>query len=137
MIDVLNVEKSLQHHWRAYGFWAPSIKNYVEENIMDWFNTPQIKALMRIEDPYSYLDRLTMPKMIISAGGDQFFLPDSWQFYYNDLKGEKNLRYGLHFMYSQNSRYLRNVFRANGAGVAVMKLTTSLMMRRRTADAVS
>jgi PhoPQ-activated pathogenicity-related protein len=52
-----------------------------------------MKALLAIEDPYSYRDRLTMPKLILSASGDQFFLPDSWQFYYGALKGEKQLRY--------------------------------------------
>lgn len=31
-----------------------------------------------------------------------------------------NIRYGLHFMYSDDCHYERNVFRANGAGVAVM-----------------
>jgi nitrous oxidase accessory protein len=31
-----------------------------------------------------------------------------------------NLRYGLHFMFSDSCTYERNVFRANGAGVAVM-----------------
>lgn len=33
---------------------------------------------------------------------------------------EKNLRYGLHFMFSDDCRYVGNVFRSNGAGVAVM-----------------
>lgn len=33
---------------------------------------------------------------------------------------EGNLRYGLHFMYSDDCRYRENVFRRNGAGVAVM-----------------
>ncbi|MEO8563411.1 MAG: nitrous oxide reductase family maturation protein NosD [bacterium] len=33
---------------------------------------------------------------------------------------EGNLRYGLHFMYSDDCRYLNNVFRKNGSGVAVM-----------------
>ena len=33
---------------------------------------------------------------------------------------EQNLRYGLHFMYSDDCGYQRNVFRANHAGVAVM-----------------
>ena len=33
---------------------------------------------------------------------------------------ERNLRYGLHFMYSDDCGYQRNVFRANLAGVAVM-----------------
>jgi len=31
-----------------------------------------------------------------------------------------NLRYGLHFMYSDDCRYINNTFRNNGSGVAVM-----------------
>ena len=41
----------------------------------------------------------------------------------SDVRGnvsEGNLRYGLHFMYSDGCRYLDNTFRRNGAGVAVM-----------------
>jgi nitrous oxidase accessory protein len=33
---------------------------------------------------------------------------------------EKNIRYGLHFMFSNDDNYLSNTFRKNGAGVAVM-----------------
>ena len=33
---------------------------------------------------------------------------------------EKNIRYGLHFMFSSDDSYLNNIFRNNGAGVAVM-----------------
>lgn len=33
---------------------------------------------------------------------------------------EKNLRYGLHFMFSHNDSYFSNLFRNNGAGVSVM-----------------
>src|SRR6185436_19311046 len=33
---------------------------------------------------------------------------------------ENNIRYGLHFMFSNDDRYLQNIFRNNGAGVAVM-----------------
>ncbi len=32
----------------------------------------------------------------------------------------KNLRYGLHFMFSDNDAYITNIFQNNGAGVAVM-----------------
>lgn len=37
-----------------------------------------------------------------------------------DNNSEGNLRYGLHFMFSDSCTYVRNVFRSNGAGVAVM-----------------
>ncbi|HQW96399.1 MAG: nitrous oxide reductase family maturation protein NosD [Saprospiraceae bacterium] len=33
---------------------------------------------------------------------------------------ENNLRYGLHFMFSNNDTYITNLFRNNGSGVAVM-----------------
>ena len=34
-----------------------------------------------------------MPKLVLNSAGDQFFLPDSTQFYWKDLKGPKYLRY--------------------------------------------
>src|SRR5262249_44261244 len=93
VIDVLNVGASMAHHYGAYGFWAPSVGDYTAMRIMDWAGTPEHAALLKIEDPYNYRSRLTMPKFIINAGGDQFFLPDSSQFYFNDLPGIKYLRY--------------------------------------------
>jgi nitrous oxidase accessory protein len=33
---------------------------------------------------------------------------------------EKNIRYGLHFMFSNHDAYIMNIFKNNGAGVAVM-----------------
>jgi PhoPQ-activated pathogenicity-related protein len=93
VIDVLNVEASFDHHWRAYGFYAPSVKDYEDAGIMRWLGTPEYRALMRIEDPYEYRARLTMPKFIVNATGDQFFLPDSWRFYKADLRGETHWRY--------------------------------------------
>jgi nitrous oxidase accessory protein len=40
----------------------------------------------------------------------------------------KNVRYGLHFMFSHNDAYIHNVFRNNGAGVAVMFTKNVLML---------
>jgi PhoPQ-activated pathogenicity-related protein len=83
----------MRHHFAAYGFWAPSIGNYVQHKITQRTGTPELAKLYELVDPYSYRDRLTMPKFILNAAGDQFFLPDSSQFYYDDLQGEKYLRY--------------------------------------------
>ena len=93
VIDLLNVEKSFDHHYRAYGFYAPAVKDYQDMKIMDWAGTPQYRALMKIEEPYEYRERFTMPKLLINSAGDQFFLPDSSQFYFDDLPGEKHVRY--------------------------------------------
>lgn len=93
VIDVLNVEESMQHHWDAYGFWSQAIHDYEDMGMMTWLHTPEFRAMMAIVDPYSYIDRLTMPKYIINATQDEFFLPDSSQFYFDALKAEKHLRY--------------------------------------------
>jgi PhoPQ-activated pathogenicity-related protein len=93
VIDLLNIEPSMLHHYAAYGFWAPSIGDYTALRIMDWTGTPQYRALMHIEEPYEYRMRYTIPKFLICASGDQFFLPDSSQFYFDDLPGVKYIRY--------------------------------------------
>jgi PhoPQ-activated pathogenicity-related protein len=93
VIDVLNVRRSMQHHHDAYGFWAPSVGDYVRHKVVEMQDTPGYAQLLQLEDPYSYVNRLTMPKYIVNAAGDEFFLPDSSQFYFSELKGEKYLRY--------------------------------------------
>jgi PhoPQ-activated pathogenicity-related protein len=93
VIDLLNIVPSFEHHFEAYGFWAPAVGDYKAMGIMDWSGTPEYAALMKIEEPFEYRDRLTMPKFMINAGGDQFFLPDSAQFYWKDLPGPKWIRY--------------------------------------------
>jgi PhoPQ-activated pathogenicity-related protein len=93
VIDLLNLEASFKHHFNAYGFWAPAIRSYVEMGIPGWFGTPAMQRLRAIVDPYEYRARMTMPKLILNATGDQFFLLDSSRFYFDDLPGEKHLRY--------------------------------------------
>lgn len=93
VIDLLNEIKSFEHHYEAYGFYSPAVKPYEDMGLMNIFGTPQYQALMKLEDPYSYRDRFTMPKFMINSAGDQFFLPDSSQFYFDALPGEKYLRY--------------------------------------------
>lgn len=93
VIDVLNMSASMRHHFQAYGFYAPAVGDYVRHGIMNWFGTPEMTALQALVDPYSYRDRLTLPKLMLNACGDQFFLPDSSQFYFSGLSGPKYLRY--------------------------------------------
>jgi len=93
VIDMLNIEPSFIHHFEAYGFWAPAVGDYTFMKLMDWSGTPEYKALMKIEEPFQYRDRLTIPKYIVNATGDQFFLPDSSQFYWSELPAPKYLRY--------------------------------------------
>ena len=96
VIDALNSEAITRHHFQVYGFFAPSLKDYVNHGLFPHkIGTPEYRAVLQIEDPFNYRNRptLKMPKFLINASGDEFFLPDNSQFYYNSLQEEKHIRY--------------------------------------------
>ncbi len=93
VFDALDTSAVFAHHWEAYGFWSSAVQDYVAAGIMNWFGTPQMNALLDIEDPYPYRARLALPSYQVASTGDQFFLPDSPRFYFSDLPGEKYLRF--------------------------------------------
>jgi PhoPQ-activated pathogenicity-related protein len=96
VIDALNSEAITRHHYEAYGFFSPSLKDYVNHGLFpNKIGTPEYRAILAIEDPYNYRrrERLKIPKFLINASGDQFFLPDNSQFYYGEMPEEKHLRY--------------------------------------------
>lgn len=90
--DLLNMRRSFAHQWSCYGFWADALAPYEEMGIFDWFADPRTDDLLAIVDPYEYRDRLTIPKFIVTAAGDDFFVHDSIQFYLDDLLGETYVR---------------------------------------------
>jgi len=93
VIDVLNMKESMRHHFSAYGFYAPAIHDYEQMKVFDRLGTNEGEAMRKLVDPYEYRSRYTMPKFLVSSTGDQFFLPDSAQFYFDDLPAKKYLRY--------------------------------------------
>jgi PhoPQ-activated pathogenicity-related protein len=95
-LAMLNSEAITRHHFEAYGFFSPALKDYVAHGLFPHrIGTPEYRAVLRIEDPYEYRsrERLRIAKFLINASGDQFFLPDNARFYFHDLPPEKHLRY--------------------------------------------
>jgi PhoPQ-activated pathogenicity-related protein len=96
VIDALNSEMITRHHFEAYGFFSPALNDYVNHGLFPHkIGTSEYQAVLKIEDAYHYRhrERLKIPKFLINASGDQFFLPDNSRFYLDDLQGEKYLRY--------------------------------------------
>ncbi len=106
VIDMLNLVPSFENHYRSYGEFSPAIQEYVNYNIQDWLGTEEFKVLMSYIEPFSFVDKFTMPKYIINAGSDEFFSTDSWRFYYDKLPGEKIIRYVPNKNHSLDGRYL-------------------------------
>ncbi len=96
VIDALNTEAVTRHHYEAYGFFSRSLGDYVRHGLYPHkLGTPEFAAVLKIEDPFMYRNRQRMkiPKYVINASGDQYFLPDNSQYYFAELPEEKLLRY--------------------------------------------
>ena len=102
VIDMLNVKDNLNLIYTSYNnSWPPALHSFAEENIPARINTPEFERLMNIVDPLNYLSgdnaehyakRLAIPKYIISASGDDFFVPGSLNLYLKQLPGETHVR---------------------------------------------
>ncbi|XP_071953962.1 autocrine proliferation repressor protein A-like [Antedon mediterranea] len=92
VLDCLNFVKNLHHHYRSLGGWTFALEDYYEENFTRYLDDLNTQKMCDIVDPYAYIDRLTMPKYIISSSSDEFFLPDDSHYYYDQMKGPAYLR---------------------------------------------
>ena len=96
VIDVLNVDPVTRHHYEALGYFSPALGDYVRHRLIpEKIGSPELDRIRAFEDPYSYRDTpaMRMPKYIINAAGDEYFLPTNSQFYFPGLREEKRLRY--------------------------------------------
>lgn len=94
VIDMLNVRPSMQNHFKAYGEWSIAIDDYKNHDIMEWMNSKEYEKLLKHVEPYEFIDKFSsIPKFIINGTIDEFFATDSWRFYWDDLKGIKQLQY--------------------------------------------
>lgn len=97
-IDLLDIDASLEHIYQSYGGnWPISFYPYYQQGIDEKIKSPTFTQLRQIIDPLRYLNtiyqpRLAIPKYIINASGDDFFVPDNTRFYYSKLPGVKSLR---------------------------------------------
>ncbi len=103
VIDVLNMDEQMAHHFNAYGFYSDAVQDYVDANVFKRFGTPAGDSLLKIVDPYEYRTRLTMPKMIVNSTGDQFFLPDSSRFYMRRASPSQNVPGANYLYYTPNT----------------------------------
>lgn len=115
VFDVLNMAPQLEHHFTAYGFYAPAMQDYVNYDIVRRIRSPEGEALLQVVDPYSYRSTLGLPKFLINSPGDQFFLPDAEKYYLNSLPGETV------------SRYVPNTDHSLSSSAGVVNALTSLV----------
>jgi PhoPQ-activated pathogenicity-related protein len=93
VIDTLNMPKQTEHQLACYGTYSVKIEEYTERGLVPMPKTPEAGQLLKMVDPYSYRDRLTLPKLIVIGANDPYWVIDSLNLYWKDLKGDKWVLY--------------------------------------------
>jgi PhoPQ-activated pathogenicity-related protein len=91
VIPTLNFRKQNPHQIKVWGKYSEQIDDYVRKGLMKLFETPDGDRLTRIVDPYYYLSKITVPKLLINGTNDRYWTLDSTNLFWDDIIGPKNV----------------------------------------------
>ena len=93
VIDILNVRAQVEHQLKSYGRPSEQIDDYTSAGLLPLLQSEKATRLLQLEDPYSYRDRITMPKLIILGTNDRYWTQDALNLYWDGLVGPKWVAY--------------------------------------------
>lgn len=93
VIDMLNMPKSLSYQLETYGEYSDQIEDYVKIGIPQSTESPDGKAITAMIDPYSYREKLTVPKMIFVGTNDPYWTADAIKHYFDQIPGKNLIHY--------------------------------------------
>lgn len=91
--DNLHIPAQLKHQMKTAGAYSDRIDDYTAAGLPERQRTPEGRHLAQIVDPYTYRERLTLPKLLIHGANDPYWMTDATNLYWNDLIGPKSLLY--------------------------------------------
>jgi PhoPQ-activated pathogenicity-related protein len=93
VIDTLNMKVQSKHQKEAFGAYSDEIDDYTSRGLVPIPETPLATRLWKMVDPYTYRDRLTLPKLLVLGSNDPYWSSDALNLYWDGLKGPKWICY--------------------------------------------
>lgn len=93
VFDFLNFPEQLAHQKKIWGKYSPMFQPYVEQGLPQIVGSEAGKALVQRIDPFSYIEKLRLPKLIIAGANDPYWAIDAATIYSDDLQGPKAFLY--------------------------------------------
>lgn len=93
VIDVLNMPVNLDYQVKVWGDYSVQIEDYVKLGIPQDIHTENGDDITTMIDPYSYRDKLTMPKLILIGTNDEYWPVDAIKNYLGEIPGENYIHY--------------------------------------------
>lgn len=93
VIDVLNMPVNLDYQIEVWKEYSVQIEDYTKLEIPQSVNTKSGNAITQMVDPYSYREKLTMPKLIFIGTNDEYWPVDAIKNYITEIPGENYIHY--------------------------------------------
>lgn len=94
VIDTLNFRAQMRYQIESWGKFSEQIDDYSRKGLIrtqDDEESPREAALRTMMDPWTYRERLSIPKLIVNGTNDRYWVVDAAKNYYGDLLGPKNV----------------------------------------------
>lgn len=91
--DNLNIPAQLPHQLTTWGGFSEQISDYTAAGLPERMGSEEGQRLVAMVDPYTYRDRLTLPKLIINGSNDRYWATDALNLYWDSLSGPRYILY--------------------------------------------
>ena len=94
VIDTLNFRAQMDYQIETWGAFSEQIEDYTRKGLVRAKmsdETPHEAALRTMMDPWTYREKLTIPKLMINGTNDRYWVVDAAKNYYGDLAAPKNV----------------------------------------------
>lgn len=93
VIDILNMPVNLDYQMKVWNKYSEQIEDYVKLGIPQTVHSKEGSAVTEMIDPYSYRQKLTMPKMLFMGTNDEYWTVDAVKHYIGQIPGENYIHY--------------------------------------------
>jgi len=80
--DNLNLFAQMPHQVKVWEGYSEMIEEYTEHRLQDKMRTPRGHEIALTIDPYTYRQRLTLPKLLIQSLNDRYWATDALNLYW-------------------------------------------------------
>ncbi|WP_165227310.1 PhoPQ-activated pathogenicity-related family protein [Aquisphaera insulae] len=89
VIVMLNLGPQGPNQLDVWGKYSEQIDDYVSKGLMEKAQTGEGRLLWRMVDPFTFRDRLTMPKLLINGANDRYWTLNALDLYWDGLAAPK------------------------------------------------
>ena len=93
VIDTLNMRAQMPRQLEAFGAYSARLTPYTSRGLVPIPETREGELLLSMVDPWSYREKLKLPKLIINGTNDFYWTTDALNLYWNDLPERKWVLY--------------------------------------------